>query len=332
MAGASLATRAPADENFIMLDNNAGIRAVVAPAHGGELSSFQVLFDGHWHELLYRAMDYGDQPGWRGKAPLLWPATGISLHPDAGIHYYALAGTHYPMPFHGFARHQRWRVLERPSQDRPVSLVVALSENPDTRKYYPFDFELTVEYRLGRDKLSMIYAVEAGENNSGPMPFSIGNHITFKAPLIEGGDATAVRFHTDLPAMLLRNPDKTFSGDVVPSPFQGWHSLAALPVQQAVSLGGSPGSTELQILDPSGLQLRLAHHASSEPLSPSIRFNLWANTEAGFFSPEPWLGLQNSLNSGAGLVKLMPGETWTWQIDIIPSRAPKPGEAPEDPP
>ncbi|MGD9021223.1 MAG: hypothetical protein PVF46_05455, partial [Lysobacterales bacterium] len=309
------------DVDFITLDNGGDLRAVVAPAQGGELAGLAVRSGDTWHELLYRAMDYGDRPGWRGKAPLLWPATGISIHPDAGSNHYSLNGVPYPMPFHGFARGQSWRVLERPRPDKPASVVLAINESPQTRAYYPFGFELRVEYRLDDEKLSMFYTIEADVGNSGSMPFSIGNHITFKAPLIPGGDADAVRFYNDLPDMLLRKPDKTFSGEIVPSTFRGWRSLAELPVQQAVSLGGSTGLAELLVSDPSGLQLRLAHRASWEPSPPAIRFNLWANSGAGFFSPEPWLGVQNSLNSGAGLVKLMPGETWSWNVDIMPSWA-----------
>jgi galactose mutarotase-like enzyme len=326
MAGMCPVQQLAADENLIALDNGAGIRAAIAPEHGGELTSLSIQFDGHWHELLYRAMDYSTRPGWRGKAPLLWPATGISVHPDAGIHHYELNGEQYPMPFHGFARNQSWRVLEHPAPDEPVSLLLEISDTEATRESYPFGFRLQVEYRLDDEKLSLVYKLRADDANTGPMPFSIGNHITFNAPLINGGEADQVRFHSELPDMLLRKPDKTFSGEVVPSPYRGWHNLEVLPQRNAISLGGTAGPVELLILDPSGLQLRLRHQASDEPSEPAVYFNLWADSAKGFFSPEPWLGTQNSLNSGAGLVELMPGETWRWQIDIIPSQAPVPGE------
>lgn len=326
MVGMSPVHQLSADENLIALDNGAGIRAVIAPEHGGELTSFSVQFEDRWHELLYRAMDYSTRPGWRGKAPLLWPATGVSIHPDAGIHRYTLNGEQYTMPFHGFVRNQPWRVVEHPLPVAPVSLVLEISDTDVIREYYPFGFNLRVEYRLDDEKLSLVYILVADDGNTVPMPFSIGNHITFNAPLIGGSKAAKMRFYNDLPKMLIRNPDKTFSGEVVGSPYRGWHDLAALPNQSAVSLGGSAGTAEVLVLDPSGLQLRLSHHASKEPASPAVRFNLWADTDAGFFSPEPWLGTQNSLNSGAGLVKLMPGETWRWQIDIIPSQAPAPGD------
>lgn len=310
-----------ADENLIALDNGAGIRAVIAPGHGGELASLAVLFNGDWHELLYRAMDYADRPGWRGKAPLLWPAAGVSIHPEAGVHHYALHGELYEMPFHGFARNLPWRVLEPPSPSEPDALVLGISETAETRRYYPFAFDLRVEYRVHEDRLRIEYTVTAGGGNSAAMPFSIGNHITFTAPLIPGPGAAALQFLTTLPDRLLRDANKAFSGAVEPSPFTGWTSIAALGERNAVSLGGRGGAAELLMRDPSGLQLRLVHEASSEPSEPAVRFNLWVDTKDGFFSPEPWIGTQNALNSGAGLVRLPPGETWTWNVDIIPSWA-----------
>ena len=132
------------DAPFITLDIGGQLRAVVAPAHGGELASLSVRDDGDWHELLYRGMDYSDRAGWRGKAPLLWPATGISIHPDAGSHHYALNGEHYPMPFHGFARKLSWRVLEVRPADQPAALVLGISETAETRQFYTCAFELRV--------------------------------------------------------------------------------------------------------------------------------------------------------------------------------------------
>jgi galactose mutarotase-like enzyme len=150
------------------------------------------------------------------------------------------------------------------------------------------------------------------------MPFSIGNHVTFKAPLLDVGDAADLQFRNDLPDHLIRANDRTFAGEVVPSPYRGQHALYALPKRRAVGLGGTKGVSELTVIDPSGLTLGLRHWADAEPEPPAIRFNLWADAEEGFFSPEPWLGTQNALNSGAGLVRLEPGADWHWTIEIIP--------------
>jgi len=164
----------------------------------------------------------------------------------------------------------------------------------------------------------LFYRISADPGNDGDMPFSIGNHMTFNAPLIRGANSTDLQFENDFPDQLLRSPDKTFSGIIEPSPYRGLHSLDELPRREAVALSGPPGRAQLTVHDPSGLRLQVVHEASQEPAEPVVRFNLWADSSKGFFSPEPWIGLQNSLNTGEGLVSLGPGETWQWQVDIIP--------------
>src|SRR5512133_3367586 len=67
-------SRAP--EVIVLRDDAAGVEAAVSPSHGGELTSLRVRFRGSWTELLYRARDYTDTPGFRGKASFLWPAVG----------------------------------------------------------------------------------------------------------------------------------------------------------------------------------------------------------------------------------------------------------------
>ena len=305
-------------DGYVFLENGTDIKVVVAPREGGELTGFAVFFDGNWHQLLYRALDYSDQPGWRGKAPLLWPATGISLSEDGQKERYDLSGVSYKMPFHGFAKAQHWQVVREHQSAEMASVTLLLTDSTDTRRYYPFRFNLQVEYRLQGDRLSLLYDVTADAGNNQAMPFSIGNHITFKAPLIEGSEAAQIEFENDFPDHLITAADKAFAGVIKPSAFRGRHSLSELPMRRSVSLAGAKEVAELTIYDPSGLQLRLLHHSSGEPSQPVIQFNLWADTSAGFFSPEPWVGTQNSLNTGMGIISLQPGQSWQWQIDIIP--------------
>jgi galactose mutarotase-like enzyme len=316
----------PVADGFLVLENSR-IRAVIAPEHGGELSGFAVRFDGRWHELIYRALDYSKQPGWRGKAPLLWPAVGASVRPGNRGNLYELDGIERAMPFHGFARDQVWRVVSNERVPGNSVVILEMDRAGALRDSYPFDYIMRVEYRLGDERLTLTYTIESNPDNQQAMPFSIGNHITFKAPLIDGSDAADVKFETDLPGLLVRDSNKVWSGEIIPSPFTTRHSIAELPHRSAISLGGRDGAAQIRILDPSGLELRMVHKASSEPTGPSIRFNLWVDTKAGFFSPEPWLGTQNSLNSGAGLVRLEPGQSWSWQIEIIPSVAARPGKS-----
>lgn len=302
----------------VTLHNGTDIQVAVVPEAGGELSGFSVFFDGEWHELIYRALDYGGAKGWRGKAQLLWPATGVTLNRESQTQAYDLDGVEYAMPFHGFAKEYPWRLVGQEQTGEYASVTLELEDSDETRKYYPFDFRLQVQYRLGDGRLSLSYEVSSGAENHRAMPFSIGNHITFKAPLIAGSEPGSLMFENDFPDLLVRQADKTFSGEVNASPYRGTHALGELTRRSAASLGGLPGKATLTMIDRSGLRVQLAHEASKAPTSPAIQFNLWADAKDGFFSPEPWVGTQNSLNNDAGLIKLAPGESWQWRVDIIP--------------
>lgn len=321
LATANFSVETKAD--LVVLDNGTGMKAVVAPEQGGELSGFSVLFNGNWYELLYRALDYSDKPGWRGKAPLLWPATGISIIEHNQEPGYELNGVHYTMPFHGFARSQPWQLIKKEQSAGHASVTLELSDNAESRRHYPFGFRLQVEYRLDDKKLSLIYRLNSDVANMQEMPFSIGNHITFKAPLIGGSKPGDVQFESDFPKRLVTGANKAFAGLIEPSPFPGLRNLSELPRRKSVSLGGSQADPRLIIHDPSGLFLQLVHRSRKTPDFPFTQFNLWADTVDGFFSPEPWVGTQNALNTGAGLTTLSPGESWQWVVDIIPGVKPR---------
>lgn len=152
-----------------------GIEAVVNPAKGAEMASLKVIHDGKLVETLYRAMDYSDTPGWTGKAPWLWPATGKGA----------------PLPFHGFARDLPWKVLNSSAD----SVTLVLTDSDETRKQnFPFGFRLEAQYRVTPRTLHMRLRVTADAANRGPMPFTAGNHITFRTPLLEGSDPLQMRF------------------------------------------------------------------------------------------------------------------------------------------
>ena len=316
-------------DGLVTLDNGENIRAVVAPRHGGELSGFSVKLGEEWRELIYRAMDYSAHPGWVGKSPFLWPAPGVSWTQEEGKHHWVLDGEVRNMPGHGFARRLEWSIREQQATESHVALTLAMTGMAEWWEHYPFEFALTVEYRLLKDRLQLVYTVEASAENTGPMPFSIGNHVTFKAPMLDVGEAGDVRFYSEFPDQMLREDNNTFAGRIIPTKYPGWQPVSALPHRYAVSLGGMPGEAVLLVEDPSGFWLKLSHRASSEPQDPVIRFNLWADTEEGFFSPEPWLATQNSLNTGAGLIRLEPGNEWTWQIEITPGFSALPETATE---
>lgn len=117
----------------------AELQAYIAPAHGADLAGLEVRHAGRWSELLYRGMDYHPTDGWTGKAPILWPAVGRNFPRAAGADGqgddglgWVLHGRVYPMPIHGFARDQAWRVVRRGACDGSAFVRLALSDDDRT--------------------------------------------------------------------------------------------------------------------------------------------------------------------------------------------------------
>ncbi len=304
------------DGDLLILGDGESIEVAIAPSQGGELAGLKVPVAGRLHELLYRARDYSEQPGWRGKAPLLWPATGRSVLPDGNVNRYTLGDDEFDMSIHGFARSSAWDLVATHIAADSGAVTLSLEDSPVTRASYPFGFVVSVEYRVSPGALDINYVVSAAADNDAAMPFSIGNHITFHLPLVEGSDAAATTFSGNLDQRFVTDERRTFTGEIVESPFAGKQRVDVLPQRRAVSLGSSSDVPELVVRDATGFAVSLAHEVPTGAPVEAIDFNLWADLDEGFFSPEPWIGTQNSLNTGAGLVHLAPGDSWHWQVRI----------------
>lgn len=318
---------------LVLRDERAGIEAAVAPSKGGELSGLAVRCNGSWVETLYRARDYSPVDGFRGKGPWLWPATGRNFPPDLearrrdGERFdngaWEHGGARRPMPIHGFAQNAAWSIVEGPLADGGgARVVLGFEDDERTLEWYPFGFRAAVEYVLTGGRLEMRYGVAADEANREPMFFSIGNHIAFAAPLLAGGDPAKMELTTPSSVELLKTDYGIPTGETQPRSYAGGVELGELPPLKPISLAGYPPGEApwIEYRDPAGLTVRMEHSASQTPDAPVVLFNLWGDPRAGFYSPEPWVGLQNSLVSRKGLIYLEPGEEFDWTVIVSFSR------------
>ncbi len=148
---------------------SAGASAHIA-LRGAEPVSWQV--DGR--ELLWS----GDPEHWDFHAPILFPRVGASV---GGM---VLVGDDFfPMPQHGFARRLSFTLIE---QDE-ASARLRLCDSEETRKHYPFRFELDAVYRLGPDSLTL--ALDVTNTGSRDLPYAIGFHPAFPWPFSAEGKA-----------------------------------------------------------------------------------------------------------------------------------------------
>ena len=218
----------------VLHDNVAGAEAAIAPTQGGELSSFKVTRNGQMVELLYNARNYNPPPGtFHGRGPLLWPAVGAQYPVDTapkkscGMGSYTVGGKSYPMPCHGFAKDMPWQEVSRSADAHGARVTVELHDSDATRKYYPFAFHLDATFELSNGAVTVDYVVNSDASNSGPMPFSIGNHLGFNIPLLKGSDPSEVKFETQNTVQMLRNTVGVLNGESKPRSFDPPEALGS---------------------------------------------------------------------------------------------------------
>lgn len=278
---------------------------------------------GRWSELLYRGLDFEPTTGWSGRAPILWPAVGRNFLSLAGSRSgksrlgWTLHGRPYPIAIHGFARDQSWQVVNRGACRGSAFVTLALRDNARTRASYPFGFELSTEYRIWRDALYIRQSVRAARENAEAMPFSIGNHITFRIPLLPGGDAGLTTISSPATEQVMTDESGRPTGRVSAVNYGRPRRLSSLKPLTPISLSGYPrGLAWVRIEDPSGLSVTISHSEDRRPGGTPVLFNLWGDIRQGFFAPEPWVGKQDSLATGDGVIRLAPGDTFRWTIEV----------------
>ena len=269
------------------------LQAAVCPERGGELCSLKVQHKGQWVETLYSS-DAGSG-AWTGRAHWMWPAIG--------------KGT--PVPFHGFVRDMPWQT----TQQAKDAVTVTLSDTAPTRQTYPYGFALQANYRAVDRKLVIRFKASAAPANTANMPFAVGNHISFRTPLLPGSPPDSLTLRT--PSTLeYKKLDGSPTGEKVPRSLAQPVALKDFDARVAVSLGGYAANPSTELRDPAGLAVRISHTATSIPAEPVVRFNMWGDPAKGYFCPEPIVGLQDGHRLQQGLVRLQPGKEWEWVITI----------------
>lgn len=255
-----------------------------------------------------------DKKYWNRTAPVLFPVVG-RLKNDT----YQYQGQKYPLKQHGFARDLEFDVsrndLFEVSKEEAHSIGFLLSSNSETRKLYPFDFELHIAYTLEEDTLKVDHTVK-NTSDSGVLPFSLGAHPGFHTPgltneysvIVEGlevadrhliedgiysGETQELR---DINGIELQLSDELFSSDAVVFKQKGISSMTIL----------RNGDPRVKVsLD-----------------TPAPYWGIWKKMGAPFLCLEPWWGIADNRNSSGeilekeGIVQLAAGESRTFAYNI----------------
>ena len=122
----------------------------------------------------------GDSNWWPRRAPILFPIVGVLKDSKAE----SAEGT-ISLARHGLARLNQFEVVEQSAS----SVTLQLKSTEETRKVYPYDFELKLIFSVAGDTLTQTYEVTNPANVV--LPFTLGAHPAFNIP-IPGVEASSL--------------------------------------------------------------------------------------------------------------------------------------------
>lgn len=272
---------------------NQHLKIVVDPK-GAELQS--IYHKGHQLEYLWN----GDPAFWAKRSPLLFPIVGTLKD---NKYYYQ--DKEYSLGRHGFARETVFEVEEQGKE----SLTFLLKGSEETKKVYPFDFELRVNYRLAPNGLATTYIVK----NSGKdaLFFSIGGHPAFRVPLAAGTEYTDYYLEFEEAETAPRWPINA-EGLIIPEPQPLLNNTNRLPLNKPLFY---KDALVFKNLKSTTVALR------SDKTARGFEFDfadfpflgIWGFKDADFVCIEPWCGIADGADSNQqltdkeGIEELEPG-------------------------
>ena len=272
---------------------------------GAELASLRAAADGR--EYLWN----GDPAWWTGRAPILFPIVG-TLKDGTYTH----EGRSYSLPGHGFARISDFVVAR--SDETFASL--RLDSSARTRESYPFDFSLTVDFRLKNDGVSVMYRLR----NTGAvaMLYSIGSHPGFMVPFAGGTiDDYFVQFdqtERDERWFIVPQNGLIEAGRTEPAFEAGKRiRLSKTIFDRGALVFKHPRSTSFS------LRNDLNGHSVTVLTEGAPYLGIWAKPGAPYVCIEPWHGIADSTDSTGvlaqkeGILTLEAGQTFETGYRVI---------------
>ncbi|SMB96632.1 Aldose 1-epimerase [Hymenobacter roseosalivarius DSM 11622] len=274
-------------------------------SHGAELSSF-IRKDLDGLEYIWQA----NPDVWARHAPVLFPIVG-RLPNDS----YVYKGKEFNLPQHGFARDQEFNLTSQTSDE----LTFSLNANEATRAHYPFDFQLTIIYRLRGTTLTVGWQVHnpAAEQE---LLFSIGAHPAFRCPLLPNEQFEDYYFQFDHAVSFERHllTGGLLTGQTEPVVI----NHTELPLTYALF---ADDALALKKFDFTHLTLR----SRRSERAVRLRFDgfpylgLWTKGPgAPFVCVEPWQGIASTVGNPQeladkeGVLNLPPSQTFNTQYSI----------------
>lgn len=247
-------------------------------------AEIQSLCDAGGFEYIY------DGSGvWNKRAPILFPIVGRLKNET-----YTYRGKEYTLPGHGFASRMDFETVK----DDGSELLFRLADSEQTRRNYPFSFELLAGFRLDGGTVSVTYTVN--NTGDGEMYFSVGAHEGYRCPMAPGEQFTDYR--------LIFEKRETQQAAATVGPLLGLSRYPFLEDTDTVRLRYSyfvPDAVVL--LGQQSHKLTLKSDISGrgvEVCFPDFpMLGIWTKPGAPFLCIEPWCGVCDPVDSDGDITK-----------------------------
>lgn len=272
---------------------------VAVKEFGCELTSIKSKESGY--EFLWQ----GNPDVWSGQSPILFPIVGRLIDDK-----YYLDGKEYTMPKHGFARKMPLEFIGK--TDNSMSFL--LRDTEETRKIYPYSFEVTVTYTL-KDK-SLVVSHDIKNCSDNIMYFSLGAHPAFNCAI---GDVLSFDVNETLYTEKidlensLRLPEK----------------LLVLNNEKDIIITEDIFNEDALILsdiksENITLKIKEGNRKINFNLGSAPYLGLWAKPGAPYVCIEPWCGINDSqikkddFSKKDGINSIASGNTYnyTWKAEF----------------
>lgn len=259
-------------------------------------------------ELLWN----GDPTYWKRHSPILFPNVGKTYQDTILI-----GKKSYPTSQHGFARDRQFTCVK--SDDSFASFV--LTSNEETKKVYPFDFELFITYTLYEKSLRVTWTVKNLSKEE--MYFTIGGHPAF---MFENANDKKENYLLYFPkkqdlTYLLLNPE---FGTAMPDTTKQLHLENGF-----YPLSDTMFEKDALIFDDKQIEEVWLYRKSNRTPYVGLKckdfnnFGIWSVKDAPFVCLEPWAGrcddtgFTSDISEKKGINHLSSGETFEKEYEIV---------------
>lgn len=260
----------------------------------------------------------GDSNWWPRRAPILFPIVGVLKDGKAE----SAEGT-VSLARHGLARLNQFEVVEKSDS----SVTLQLKSTEETRKSYPYDFELRLIFSVSDDTLTQTY--EVTNRGNVVLPFTLGAHPAFNIP-VPGVEAASL----DQYSLLFTRSWTSFGPSITDEGLCDY----ATPQKLIVDSDTLPLSWELidrektitlEDVPDRRITLTTSSETSSKAHGIQMDFEgfdylgIWsAAPGCPFVALEPWCGIADTVDTDGvfehkpGIISLEPGQSIAKTLNI----------------